>query len=696
MSLTLRTTLLATALTLALGACATQPRTASKAVALTGIDALPLTRGIDPANFDPTVAPCTDFFRHANGGWLQRNPIPDDQSSWGSFGILQERNVYQLRALMERAERGEIDSDSDTARASARMVGDFYASALDEERIDALGAQPLQPLLDEIAAITDHAGLWRYLASTHRQGRSALFGVGVAPDFLEPTMNYLYLSQGGLGMPDRDDYLGSDQRSQEQLQAYRNTIAELMQLAGHSPEQAELLSQRVLELETRLAEASLTRVQRRDPKTQYAPISVADLVQLTPNLDWPVYFEHLGLTGVEQLSVGSRDFFLTINTLWADLPIGHWQDYLRWHLVRSAAPHLSRAFVDAEFNFYQGRLRGQQSQREHWKRVVAQTSASLGEPVGALYVAEHFPPQTKALALDMIGDLKAALKLRLQALDWMGEETRIEALRKFASFTAKIGYPDQWRDYTGLNIVRGDHFGNLRRIAAFDQARQLARFGQPVDRSEWRISPQIVNAYYSPLQNEIVFPAAILQPPFFDPQIDPAVNYGAMGAVIGHELLHGFDDRGSQYDADGRLRNWWTEQDRERFTARTNELVKQYSAYRIEGAEVNGQLTLGENIADLGGLTVAYDALQARLQRAPVGPIDGLSQEQRFFLSWAQVWRRNMRPQALALMVRTDSHSPAPFRTNGPVKNMPSFSAAYDCQPDDPMVRDGESRIAIW
>lgn len=654
-------------------------------------EALPITRGIDAKNFDSGVSACSDFFAHANGGWLKANPIPADQTSWGTFTLLQEQNIQRLHDLLEAAQAAEHPKGSDT-----QLVGDFYASALSKERADELSAQPIWPLLAEVAKVETPEQLVEYIRRAHQNGDELLFAVDVESDFKQPTRTFLYVSQGGLGLPDRDYYLRTDQDSLDLMEIYEAHVSRVLQLAGVSKMMAQAAAESVRTIETRLAQASLTRVEQRETANQYAPTTPAAANKLTPGWDWTAYFDTLGLSKVERFSLTSPAFFKEVNAMLTEIPMEQWRDYLNWNLVRRYSPYLGEGFVDADFMFYQSKLRGQQTQRERWKTMVDVTSDQLGEPLGKLYVAEYFPPEAKAQALELIGDLKTALRGRLEKLDWMSDATRKQALEKLASFTPKIGYPDQWYDYSSLEIKPDDLVGNLRRIAAFERKRELARLGKPTDRLQWGMSPQTINAYYNPLLNEIVFPAAILQPPLFDVDADPALNYGGIGAVIGHEMVHGFDDQGSQYDAKGQLRDWWTPTDRKRFNERTAKLVEQYNGYKLEGLNVNGQLTLGENIADLGGVTVAYDALLTRLQRTPVDAIDDLTQSQRFFLSWAQGWRRAMRPEAVKLRLRTDPHSPAEFRTNGPLANIPAFAEAFACKPGDPMVRSSKERVAIW
>ncbi len=654
-------------------------------------DPYPLTRGIDRANFNEEIAACDDFFAYSNDGWISRNPIPPDQTGWGTWVLLQERNAVQLRELMEAAKGSAAATGS-----PQRQVGDFYAAASDAALAKSLGAEPIWPLLAKVDALDSTEALLTYIAQSHREGQFVGFSVGVNPDFKDPSKTFLYVVQGGLGLPDRDDYARTDSATTNLRWLYRGHISRTLELAGLSKIGAATVADSVIAIETRLANASLPRVALREPGNRYAPISLDKAQKLTPAINWSHYFQTLGLDQVESFSLPSSGFFQEFDRMLGEVPLAQWQDYLRWHIVRTSAPYLSEGFVESDFLFYESRLRGRTQQRDRWKRAVEVTSQSLGEPVGELYVAKHFPPESKAAALELIGDLRAALKERLEKLDWMSPQTRKRALEKLATFTPKIGYPDQWRDYSGLEIKPDDLIGNLRRAAAFEQARQLAKLGKPTDRSEWRMSPQTINAYYNALQNEIVFPAAILQPPFFDPEADAAVNYGAIGAVIGHELLHGFDDKGSQYDQLGRWDNWWTKQDRKLFDERTAKLAKQYDAYVVEGLNVNGQLTLGENIADLGGVTVAFDALQRRLERDPAQDIDGLTANQRFFLAWSQIWRRHLSKAAAQLQSRTDPHSPPRHRVNGPLLNVPEFAKAFSCKAGDAMVADKKTRVVIW
>jgi putative endopeptidase len=646
-------------------------------------------RGLDRRNLDERVRACTDFYQFANGGWLRRNTIPADRSQWGAGGELVERNDSLLHRILDQA------AASGAPRGTVRQkVGDFYASALDSARIEALGAAPLAPELARIDALRSTDDLQGLLADWHARGLSALFSVGVEGDLQNSTVNMLYVLQGGLGLPEKDYYLREDEKSAEVRRQYVEHVARMLVLAGASVPAAQAQAERIMALETRLARASLGAVELRNPANFYRPTTVAEAEQATPGFAWTRYLAGMGVA-TDRFSFPHRAFFAEVGAMLNEVPLDDWKAYLRWNLVRSAAPFLGSAFETENFRFYGTTLQGTPQMQPRWKRARGTVDALVGEALGELYVAEAFPPEAKTRAMAMIGNIRAALGERLGRLEWMGPETRGRAQAKLATFMPKIGYPDQWRDYSALEIDRGDYFGNVQRATEFETRRQLARVGQPVDRGEWGMTPQTVNAYYNPVRNEIVFPAGIMQPPFFDPTADDAVNYGAMGAIIGHEIMHGFDDQGSQFDAQGNFNNWWTEQDRAEFTRRAQMLVDQYSAYTVlDSLHVNGQLTLGENIGDLGGLIIAYEALQRALGDAPRTPIDGFTPEQRFFLSFAQAWRGIQRDESVRMQVQTDPHSPRRFRAMGPVSNMPEFAAAFGCRPGDPMVR--AEPVRIW
>lgn len=639
-------------------------------------------------NFDPATQACTDFYVHANGGWLSSNPVPSDQTSWGSFNILAERIKVDLRAIIDGAAANKH------ATGNEKMVGDYYSAAMDEAKIEALGVKPLAVTMARIDALKNPSDLSRYIREEQSRA-GVLFNFYGNGDFKNPEMVIAYAGQGGLGLPERDYYLRPDADSQKLLSQYQAHIALMFVLSGRSAVDANQAAENVVAFETRLAKVSLTRLEQRDPATRYRVLSVSEANKETPNFNWGQMFDTLNLK-LKSFSLSSPAFFAEVNKMLLDTDASIWRDYFRWDALRSSATLMPKAFSDENFNFYSRILRGAKEQQPRWKLMVENTSALLSEPVGQIYVGKHFPPEAKAQAMALITDLKAALKIRLENLDWMSAETKKQALEKFATFTPKIGFPDKWRDFSSLVIKRDDFFGNAERTATFARRDNLDTIGKAVDRSRWGMSPQTVNAYYSAQLNEIVFPAAILQPPFFDPKADKALNYGGIGGVIGHELLHGFDDQGSKFDAKGAQRNWWTKQDRAKFEARTAKLDAQASGAKVGGLAINGKLTMGENIADLGGTTMAYDALQIALKRSPDPVIDGYTPEQRFFLSWAQVWRRNMAPESLKLMINTGPHSPSPFRTNGPLINTPNFAKAFNCKVGDPMVADEAKRVMIW
>ncbi len=640
------------------------------------------------ANFDPATQACSDFYTHTNGGWLSSNPVPSDQTSWGSFNVLAERVNLDLRAIVDSAAANKA------ATGNEKMVGDYYSAAMDEAKIEELGVKPLAANLARIDALKNTNDIARYIREEQARG-GVLFNFYGNGDFKNPEMVIGYAGQGGLGLPERDYYLRTDADSQKLLSQYQAHIALMFVLSGRSSLDANQIAANIVAFETRLATVSMTRLEQRDPDKQYRLISVSDANKETPHFNWVTLFEALNLK-IDKFSLTSPAFFAEVNKMLVDTDATIWRDYFRWDVLRSSAAFLPKAFSDENFNFYSRTLRGAKEQRPRWKLMVDNTSTLLGEPLGQIYVAKHFPPEAKAQAMALITDLKTALKIRLENLDWMSAETKQQALKKFATFTPKIGFPDQWRDFSSLVIKPDDFYGNAKRTAIFGRRFNLDKIGKPVDRSRWGMSPQTVNAYYSPQLNEIVFPAAILQPPFFDPNADKALNYGGIGSVIGHELLHGFDDQGSKFDAKGAQRDWWTKQDRAKFEARTAKLDVQASGAKVGGLAINGKLTMGENIADLGGSTIAYDALQIALKRGPAPLIDGYTPEQRFFLSWAQIWRRNMMPESLKLMINTDPHSPGVFRTNGPLINTPNFAKAFNCKAGDPMVADDAKRVVIW
>jgi putative endopeptidase len=649
-------------------------------------------RGLDRRNMDPSTPACVDFYQHANGKWLERNPIPEDQSRWGIGHEMRERNYVLLKEILEAAAAAGAAPGT-----NKQKVGDFWATGMDTAAIEKAGVGPIRRDLERIAAIETLEALQAYLRDLHREGMQILFNLLVIPDLKQSDRYMVYTLQGGLGLPERDYYTREDAESTELRRKYTAHVSSTLQLLGQAPDAADAAAGAILALETRLASASLRAVEMRNPANLYNVKTVAEAAEASPRLAWSAYFDALGAADLASFSYAPPAFFAEANAALGEVPLAVWRDYLRWHLANELSDYLPAAFEERKFDFYGRTLQGAKELRPRFKRVIDQTSASLGEALGQVYVERAFPPKSKERAQRMIDDLRSTVQARLQALPWMGAETKVKALEKLGTFQSKIGYPEEWRDYSKLQIARTSYAANVRAGNAFELRRNLDKLGKPIDRKEWGMSPQTVNAYYNPLLNEIVFPAAIMQPPFFDGEMDNAVNYGGMGAVIGHEFMHGFDDQGSRFDARGNMANWWQSEDRTRFEERTQKLVRQYSGFvAIDDLHVNGELTLGENIGDLAGVTMAYHALQAALAREPQKPIDGFTPEQRFFLAWAQGWRNNVRPEALKLQVNTDPHSPPKFRVNGPLANMPEFAAAFGCKPGDPMLQPAESRADIW
>jgi putative endopeptidase len=649
--------------------------------------------GFDPANLDPTCKACDDFNQFANGGWTAHNPIPAAYPSWGSFNILAENNRDHLRAILEDAAKASAPQGS-----NEQKIGDYYASCMDESGIESAGLKPLDEELDRIAALKDTAGLRDEVLRLQGYGVNALFRVDSTQDFKDSTQVIGEIDQGGLGLPDRDYYTREDDKSKQLREEYVKHVGRMFELMGDETATADAEAKTVMDLETQLAKASLTKVQRRDPHALYHPMDAAEIKALAPAFSWDDYLTQATLTGKGHLNVATPDFFKEISRLLGDTSLADWKTYLRWHLIHAAAPQLPAKFVDENFNFYGKTLTGTKEILPRWKRCVRSTDGALGEALGQVYVRKHFPPQAKTRALEMVNNLEAALREDIQNLPWMGQETKKQALIKLDAIVNKIGYPDKWRDYSALKIDRGPYVLNAMRAGRFEFNRDLAKVGKPVDRTEWGMSPPTVNAYYNPQLNEIVFPAGILQPPFFSPDSDDAFNYGGMGAVIGHELTHGFDDQGSQFDAQGNLRNWWTPEDRKNFEARAECIVKQFSSFEVEkGLFENGKLVEGESIADLGGLNLAFAAYERSLQGKPRPPvIGGFTPEQRFFLGWAQVWANNMRPEFARMLTNVDPHPLARFRVRAPLTNLPAFAKAFSCQPGDAMVRPADERCAIW
>jgi putative endopeptidase len=649
--------------------------------------------GLDPKNLDTTVSPCKDFYEFANGGWLKANPIPPEYSRWGSFEELAERNNVQLHQILDDA----AGNASAPKGSIEQKVGDFYFSGMDSASIEEQGTKPLAPYFERIAAIKNVEDLQAEIARMHSEGTSVVFNFFGDQDAKNSTHVIAQVYQGGLGLPDRDYYLKEDERSKKIRDEYVAHVAKMFTLLGDDEKTAAQEAQTVMAMETQLAKASMTRVQQRDPNAIYHKMSVKELQSLTPDFSWAKYFDGIHLSDRGDVNVAQPDFVKEVNSMLETVPLADWKVYLRWHLIHDAASYLSSPFVNESFRFYGMELNGTKQLKPRWKRVLSATDNNLGMALGQLYVAKYFPPEAKTRALEMVHNLIAALREHINDAAWMSDTTKKQALHKLDAFTVKIGYPDKWRDYSSLEINRGPYVLNAIRASEFDFRRTINKIGKPVDRTEWGMTPPTVNAYYNPTMNEIVFPAGILQPPFFDFQADDAVNYGGMGSVIGHEMTHGFDDEGRQFDANGNLKDWWTPEDKKQFEERAEKVEKQFDNYSpIDTLHINGKLTLGENIADLGGLNVAYTALENALRGKPRPLIDGFTPEQRFFLAWAQIWRNNVRPENVRLRLNVDPHSPGEFRAIGPISNMPEFYEAFHCKEGDAMVRAADVRAKIW
>jgi putative endopeptidase len=632
---------------------------------------------------DKSVDPCNDFYQYACGNWIKNNPIPADQPEWGRFNELHEHNQLVLRNILEKT-----SADNSSRSSNDQKIGDYYYSCMDEAGINAKGITPLQPTLDRIAGLNSKDQLPALMGYLHGNGVNALFSFGSEPDAKDSMMEIAGTDQGGLGLPDRDYYLKTDEKSVEMRKAYVAHITKMFELTGEPADKAAADAATVMKLETALATASMDRVERRDPNKTYHKMTVTELQNLSPAFVWNGYFASLQGPSFTSLDVSVPEFVKGMNQMIATTSLDDIKTYLRWQALHTSAPMLPADFVNENFNFYGKTLTGSTELRPRWKRCVQFTDGDLGEALGKAYVAEEFPPESKAATLKMVNELEAALKTDITELSWMTPETKKQALDKLAHIANKIGYPDKWRDYSTLTIVRGDALGNSLRANEFEFKRQLNKIGKPVDRSEWGMTPPTVNAYYSGQMNNINFPAGILQPPFYDPKVDDAVNYGAIGAVIGHELTHGFDDEGSQFDAEGNLRNWWTAKDREQFDKLEACFVNEYDGFiAVDDLHVRGKLTLGENTADNGGLRIAHMALLDVLATTPEKPTDGYTPDQRFFVGWAQVWCESDRPEFARMMAQVNEHSPGKYRVNGVVGNMEEFQKAFSCKADAPMVR---------
>ena len=641
---------------------------------------------------------CQDFNTFVNAKWVAANPIPDDQTVWGSFSELHEKSLADQHQLVDDAAK---NADSAKPGSIEQKIGWLYHSSMDMDARNKAGFTPLKPDLDSIDALKSNKDLQAWLDQSFAKGDGAVFNFGSGADFKDAKIQIAYAEQGGLGLPTPDYYI--DPSHKDVRDAYVKYLAKLFQLTGSSAADASKQADLTMKFETELAKHSVPRVEMRKPENQYHFVSVKEADKVTPHFNWNEFFKSQGVTIDKGFSLSQPKFFSEFDKMVASTPIDEWKAYLKAHAISGAASALSEPFVDAQFDFYGKTLRGQPKQQPQWKRSLAAVNGSMGQALGQLYVAKYFSPEAKQRAQVLVDNIRNALKARIEGLDWMSAETKQKALDKWSKFLPKIGYPDTWRSWDGLDITKDNYYGNLEAAQKFNYDYDIAKIGKPTDRKEWGMTPQTVNAYYNPTDNTINFPAAILQPPFFDANADDAINYGGIGAVIGHEASHGFDDEGSQFDGAGNNKNWWTKEDRAKFDARTAKLVQQFDAYAPikdkPDAHVNGKLTLGENIADLGGLNVAYDALQTALKNHPEeakAKIDGYTEDQRFFLNWARVWRGSIRDKAQEVYLNADPHSPMKFRAIGAPSNMPAFASAFQCKPTDPMVRPADKQVKIW
>lgn len=659
----------------------------------TASSTLPYTPSLDVSAMDRTVDPCVDLYHYSCGGWQKNNPIPPDQTSWSVYGKLYQDNLNFLRTILEQASSTSAPRDAVTQK-----IGDFYAACMDETAIERRGLSPLQPQLDAIAGLKSVRELAPQIARLQlTYGGSILFNAGSQQDPDNSEQQIAQVDQGGLGLPDRDYYFKEDAKSKEARERYVEHVQRVFELAGDSAKTAKANAETVMRLETLLAKASLTRVERRNPYNLKHKMKLADLGQIAPGFNWAAYYHEAAYPQFEILNVDTPEFFKQVNALLKSEPIANWRTYLRFHVVNSASPYLSSKFAQENFDFYRKYLRGAKEMQPRWKRCVSWTDDDLGEALGQAYVRQVFSPELKASTLDMVMRIEAAMEQRIQNLDWMSPETKQQALIKLHGIRNKIGYPDKWRDYSALMIDRADFTGDVARADQFESRRDINKVGKPVDHGEWEMSAPTVDAYYDPQMNNINFPAGVLQPPLYDAKMDDAPNYGNTGGTIGHELTHGFDDEGSQFDAHGNLRNWWTEDDRKKFESRTKCVQDQYAQYvAVDDVHINSALTLGEDVADLGGEILGYIAWKDATKDKNLQPIDGLTPEQRFFVGFAQWDCANERPEDQRVRAATDPHSPPQYRINGVVVNMPEFSQAFSCKQGQPMTKPVDQVCKVW
>ncbi|AZQ60762.1 M13 family peptidase [Flammeovirga pectinis] len=649
-------------------------------------------KAIDLSNMDTSIKPGDNFYDYANGGWMKKAEIPADRGRWGSFDELRERNEKAtLEVLNEAIASGNLKEGSDQMKAVY-----MYQSGMDSVSIEKLGVNPIKPYLSMIDGMKSKKDLQKVLVDLHKSQTSAIFGPGVFQDLKDSNKQSLYLGYDGLGLPNKDFYTKQDSASVEKRALYVQHIENMFELVG--TKNAKKAAKDVFDFENTLAEYNMTPVEERDPRSQYNPVTVAQLQKMTKSINWKKYLQSINVPA-DTIIVNHLPYFEHLDNILAKTSLQTIKEYLKWHVIHEAAPYLSSDFVNEGFDFYGKKMRGLEANRPRWKRVLGTTNSTVGFALGKLYVEKEFPEEAKIKADKMVNNIKEAFAGRIKNLDWMSADTKTKALEKLQSFTVKIGYPDKWETYEKLEVSKDNYFQNLVNSSILEFNKNMAEFGKPVDRTKWGMTPQTVNAYYNPLYNEIVFPAAILQPPFYNYKADEAVNYGGIGAVIGHEISHGFDDSGRRFDAHGEMKDWWTKEDGETFSGKTKMVVEQYNAYEpIEGLHINGELTLGENIADIGGVAVAYDGLQhyLSLQKEKPGMIDGFTQEQRFFLSWATIWRTKSREEALRNQIMTDPHSPGQYRATGPLSDFDPFYEAFNVQATDSMFVAPENRAKVW
>jgi putative endopeptidase len=654
-------------------------------------EAKKVSPAIDPLDMDTSVSPGADFDTYANGGWKKRNPMPDDKSRYGTFDQLADLGEEQLKVLFDEIAKGTYPEGS-----IEQKIADFYNSGMDTAAIEAAGIEPLKPFFEQVDGLTSTNGLQKLVADWHQMHINPMFGIYATSDEKNSEMVVAYLSQGGLGMPDRDYYMKDDERTKEIQEQYRLYLEKLFTLIGETSESAKTLASTVYNLEAKMAAVSMTRLEQRDPHKTYNKMNLDGLTKRAPGYDWKAYFEEIGVGDPGEFVVQQPEFFVGLAKLVSTEPLDSWKAYMKARVSSRLAAYLTQDFVDANFDFYGRTLSGNVAQRPRWKRVQGATNDALSEAIGEMYVKKYFPPEAKQRMITLVNNLKVALGERIKNLDWMGDTTKQKALEKLNAITVKVGYPDKWRDYSALQVSKKSYVENAVNSGKFDFQHMIGKVNKPVDKTEWLMPPQMVNAYYNPNLNEIVFPAAILQPPFFYLNADDAVNYGAIGVVIGHEMTHGFDDQGRQYDKNGNLTDWWTSRDAERFNERTAVLVHQYDQFTVlDTVKADGKLTLGENIADLGGLNIAYQAL-SHVLKGDEKAIDGFTPQQRFFLAYAHLWAQNIRDKEILRRTKEDVHSLGRFRVLGPLRNLPAFYAAFDVKEGDFMYLPENERAVIW